>query len=176
MQTVAYVLSLLGLVCCITSMLIKGNKIWFNLLFVFLGNLLVAISYLLEGNGINGSASCFIGAVQSIVSFAYQRKQLPLPKWMPAIYAAAFTGINLYLGGFNFFCLLAIVASLSFVMCVIQNNGAKYRFWAVVNGCLWALYDLLTKSYSALFTHVVLLGFTIVGVLMHDVKRNKNKA
>lgn len=171
MEKLSFVLSLLGLLCIITSSLLKGKNMKKILILVFLSNAFVAASYFVGGSGLNGAASCCIGAVQSIINYFFDSKNKPLPKWLVAIYALSFIGVNLAVGGFTGLCILAIVASLSFVMCIGQKNGAKYRFWSIINMILWCTYDLLSKNYSVLVTHIVQMGFSVVGMVIHDRKK-----
>ncbi len=171
MEILSYILSLSGLASMILASLIKGEKMKKILFFVFCGNVLVATSYLVGGSGFNGAASCYIGGIQAIINYFFDSKNKPLPKWLIAIYCVAFIACNLAVGGFKPLVILAIVASLTFVMCIGQTNGAKYRFWTIINIGLWCLYDVLSESYSALITHVVLLVFTVVGMIAHDRKK-----
>lgn len=171
--TPAGILSLVCLICMITASLVKGKNMKLILLLVFCGNFSIAVSYLLAGEGINGAASCFIGAAQSVINYFFDSKGKPLPKWLIGIYMAAFVVVNLavsFSSGFNPLCLLAIVASLTFVMMIDQDNGAKYRFWVICNSVLWCVYDVLSKSPSNFATHVCLLAFTVVGMIIHDRK------
>ena len=62
MDILAYVLSFLGTVSIIASSLVKGKNMKVILSLVFTANVLVAISYLVGGSGINGAISCFVGA------------------------------------------------------------------------------------------------------------------
>lgn len=174
MQVLAYVLSILGLVSMISASLVKGERMKQILFLVFCGNVLVATSYLLDGTGINGAASCYLGGVQSIINYFFDSKNKPLPKWLIAIYAVAYIGLNLWVAqGVTALGILVIVASLTFIMCIGQTNGAKYRFWTVVNMVLWCTYDVLSQSYSAMITHVALLVFTVAGMVIHDRKSAK---
>ena len=175
MQTLSFVLSSLGLASVVIASLIKGKKMKQILFLVFSSNVLFATSYLLAGSGINGAASCFLGALQAIITYFFDSKNKPLPKWLVALYALGFVAVNLIFGGFNGMTVLAIVASLSFVMCIGQKSGAKYRFWTIVNSILWCIYDLLSKSYGAFVSHIVLLGFTVVGMIIHDRKKGNEK-
>ncbi len=170
MQILSYILSFLGLVSMIVASLLKGKNMKKILFFVFCGNAFVAVSYLLGGSGLNGAASCFIGCVQTIINYFFESKNKPLPKWLVAIYALAFIVANLAVSGFTALGVLAIVAALTFVMCIGQKNGAKYRFWTIVNMTLWCSYDFFSKSYGALASHIPLLLFTVAGMLIHDVK------
>lgn len=171
MEILSYVLSLMGLASMITASLVKGKSMKTILFLVFCGNIFIAVSYLLGGSGINGAASCFIGGAQAIINYFFDSKNKPLPKWLVAIYAAAFIIVNIWVAGVNFLCILAIIASLTFIMCIGQKNGAKYRFWTIVNNVLWCAYDVFSKSFGALTTHIPLLIFTVVGMIIHDRKK-----
>jgi len=178
MQVLAYVLSILGLLSMITASLIRGDKMRMILFFVFCGNVLVATSYLLEGKGINGAAACYLGGVQSIINYFFDAKGKPLPSWLIGIYALAIVVVNIWVANgisaqgisISWIGLLVIVASLTFIMCIGQTTGAKYRFWTIVNMVLWCSYDLIAPAYPSLVTHVSLLVFTVAGMIIHDIK------
>ena len=171
MQALSYVLSSLGLISMILASLIKGEKMKTILFLVFCGNFLVATSYLAGGSGINGAAACYLGAVQSLINYFFDSKNKPLPKWLVLLYAIAIIVLNIWVAaGITWLGTLVIVASLTFIMCIGQKDGAKYRFWTIVNMILWCLYDILSASFSALVTHIPLLLFTILGMLIHDKK------
>lgn len=176
MEITSYILSALGLAAMISASLIKGEQIKKTLFFVFCGNFLVATSYLLD-SGINGAASCYLGAAQSIINYFFDSKNKPIPKWLNICYALSFIAVNIIVaGGVAGLGLLAIVASLIFVLCIGQKNGKMYRFWTIVNMLLWCTYDVLSKSNAALMMHVSLLVFTVIGMIIHDLKaENKNK-
>lgn len=173
MEILSYILSTLGLICIISASLVKGRNMKAILFLVFMANTLVATSYLLGGSGINGAISCYIGSAQTIIYYFFECKGKPIPKWLVAVYCAAFVIVNLAFGGINALCILAIIASLTFVMCIGQKNGAKYRFWTIVNMLLWCSYDVLSKSFGALVTHIPQLLFTVVGMIIHDRKNNR---
>ncbi len=174
MQIAAYILSALGLLSMICASLTKGEQMKRILFLVFCGNVLVATSYLLEGKGINGAAACYLGGVQTIINYFFDSKNKPLPKWLVALYAVAIIVLNVWVAkGITALGLLVIVASLTFIMCIGQKNGAKYRFWTLVNMILWCLYDILSASYSVLITHIPQLTFAVVGMLIHDRKKSK---
>jgi hypothetical protein len=171
MLVLAYVLSLSGLVSMILASLVKGEKMKTTLFLVFCGNVLVGTSYLFDGSGINGAAALYLGAVQTLINYFYESKQKPIPKWLIACHAIAIIILNIVVAGkVTALGILVIVASLTFIFCIGQKNGAGYRFWTIVNMLLWCLYDVLAGTYSALLTHGVLLVFTVVGMIMHDRK------
>ncbi len=174
LKILSFVCSILGLASMITASLVKGKSMKTILFFVFCGNVLVAVSYLLGGQGINGAASCFVGGAQAIINYFFDSKNKPLPKWLVAVYAVAFIAVNIIVsGGISPLGILAIVASLTFIMCIGQKSGARYRFWTIVNNVLWCLYDVVSKSYGALTSHIPLLLFTVAGMIIHD-RKSKN--
>ncbi len=166
MQILSYILSLLGLASMLVASLVKGKNMKTILLFVFMGSMFVATSYLITG-GINGAVSCYIGAAQTIINYFFDKKKKPLPKWLIAVYAVAFVVLNL-MTGISWLCMLAIVASLTFILCIGQKVGSKYRFWTLVNMGLWCLYDVLSLSFAALITHGTQLVFAVIGMVIHD--------
>ena len=175
-EILAYGFSLLGLASMITASLIKGKNMKKILVFVFGGNLFVAISYILDGSGLNGAASCILGCIVTLINYVFQSKNKPVPKWLAAIYGVAFITVNLIVSkGVSGLGLLAIVACLMFVMCINQKNGAKYRIWTIANMSLWVIYDIISGAYSVLPSHIPQLIFPIVGVFVHDIKKKKKE-
>ncbi len=174
MQILAYILSVAGLVAMISASLVKGERMKTILFLVFCGNALVGTSYLIDGSGINGAAALYLGALQTLINYFFNSKNKPLPKWLIAIYAVAIITLNIWVAG----CVtplgvLVIVASLTFIFCIGQSEGAGYRFWTIVNMLLWCLYDTLAGVYSALVSHGLLLVFTVGAMLWHDRKKEK---
>ena len=171
----ARVLSFLGLGCTIASSLIKGRKMGLILFLLCAGNALVATSYLLDGSqSYTGAASCYIGAVQAFINFFFSRNEKKIPLWLTVVYALSFVIVNV-IAFVEIVDVVSLVASLTFVMCVGQKNGAKYRIWTIINMGLWILYDLLKGSSAGLIAHIPFFLFTVAGMLIHDMK-NKNKS
>ena len=173
MESLAFILSILGTICICVPPLLKGKSMKLILLLVFSANALVATSYLLTG-AYNGAASCFVGAAQSIINYFFDKKNKKLPIWLIVIYALAFIGVNLWVFK-QIFDLVAMIASLTFIMCVGQKSGRKYRVWTFINTALWITYDLLMGSYGPLVTHLILLGTVISGFIMHDIRKKSEE-
>lgn len=187
MDTLAFIFSTLGLIAMLTSSLLKGKNMKKILILVFLGNAFVAISYLLGGSGFNGAASCLLGALFSIINYFFDAKEKPVPKWLAAVYGLSFVAVNIIVS-FNsivtfddtvtidyralVLCVLAIFGTLAFVMCIGQKNGAKYRFWTVMNMIMWCIYDLLSGNIQVLITHIIQLSVAVIGMVIHD-RKNK---
>ena len=170
METLAFILSVLGMVCACIPSLLKGKNMKLILLLVFSANILTAMSYILT-DALNGAASCFVGAAQTIVNYFFDRKNKPLPKWLIAIYAGSFIIVNLLVFR-HFTDAIAIAAALVFIAAICQKNGKKYRFWSLVNITLWLIYDLVNLSLGPICTHTVQLVIILVGIVMHDRKKN----
>ena len=174
MTVLSYILSLSGLVSMIMASLVKGDKMKTTLFLVFCGSVLVGTSYLFDGSGINGAAALYLGALQTLINYFYESKQKPIPKWLISCYAIAIVTLNIAVAGkVTALGILVIVASLTFIFCIGQKNGAGYRFWTIINMLLWCLYDILAGVYSALLTHGALLVFTVGGMIMHDINKDK---
>ncbi len=173
METLAFILSTIGTVCICIPPLLKGKNMKLILLLVFSANVTVATSYLLTG-AYNGAASCFVGAAQAIINYFFDRKNKKLPVWLIVIYALAFIGVNLWVFK-HVFDLIAMLASLTFIMCVGQKNGRKYRIWTFINTALWMIYDILKASYGPLLTHGILISTVIFGIVVHDIRKKSEE-
>ena len=95
MDIIAYILSLSGLSCLVLASLIKGEKMKKNLIFIFCGSIFIAVSYLLDGTGINGAATFFLGAVQTLINYFFDSKDIPIPKWVIALHCLAIIVLNI---------------------------------------------------------------------------------
>lgn len=169
MEALAFALSTLGTVCICIPPLLKGKNMKVILLLVFSTNVLIATSYVLTG-AFNGAASCCVGAAQTIINYFFERKNKPIPLWLVAIYAVAFIFVNLLVFA-NITDILALLASLIFVLSICQKNGKQYRLWTVVNTMLWLIYDFITLSFGPLSTHAIQLATLLFGMVMHDRKK-----
>ena len=171
MQTLAFIINILGLGLAITASLIKGKKIGTILLLVLLSNSLIAIGYLISGTGINGAASCLLACAQTFINYFFEAKSKPLPKALSGIYLMSFIVVNIAVGGMSIATVLAILACASFVASISQKNGKNYRLCAMTNCIFWLVYDLITASYSATITHGTLLAVSAAGFIIHDIRK-----
>lgn len=172
-EIAAIVLNVLGLAIIVSTYILKKASMKQILLLIFLANLMVATSYLLAGDGINGAVSGYMACVMTIINYFFQARKKPIPKWLIGIYAVSFVAVNLIISEFNVFTVLAIGAALFFVASIVQSGGKGYRLCSVGNSVLWSAYDILTGSYGALLTHGSLLAVTLGSVLLYDVWKKK---
>jgi len=177
MKELSFVLSILGLVAMLGASLIKGKRMNYILFLVLLGNLLIGVSYHLDG-GINGAVSCYLGAAITFVNFLFERREKAIPKWLTLIYMVAFVGLNIFVsvtgGGITLPTVIAIIAAVVFVLCVGQKNGAKYRFWTLFNVGLWILHDIVALTFGPLVSHAIQFITALTGAILHDRKDKNN--
>lgn len=174
METVAFILSILGTVCACLPSLLKGKNMTGILLCVFLANAFVGISYVITG-AFNGAGSCFLGAVQTVINYFFDRKNKKLPTWLIVIYALSFAIVNLLVFD-SILDIIALLATLAFVMSIAQNSGPKFRIWALLNASLWATYDVCSLSFGPLVTHGIQTLTAISGIVIHDFRKGKKEA
>ena len=170
MEILAFVLSTLGTICICIPPLLKGKNMKLILLLVFLTNALLATSYFLEG-AFNGAATCCVGVVQTIINYFFERKNKAIPPWLIAIYAVAFIIVNLIVFA-HITDIIALLAAMAFILGIRQKNGKQYRLWTLVNTVLWIIYDFINLSFGPLSTHAILLATILLGMVMHDRKKN----
>ena len=171
MQILSHVLSILSLLSLLAASVTKGERMRRILFLIFLGNVLLAASYFAGGEGINAAASCCLGAVQSIVNYTFTSRGKRVPAWLLALYMVAFVILNLWVsGGISLPVVLVLIGCFTFIMCIAQSSGLWYRIWSISNALVYLVYDLVTASYGAVITHVVLLLFAVGALLFLDLK------
>lgn len=170
METLALILSTLGFISVTSASLIKGKRMKLILFLVCCANVLYATSYVLQGSGINGAASCYLGGLLAIINYLFDAKGKPVPKWLAAVYALAFITVNVIVGEQVLPIILAIAATMCFVLSIGMPNGAKYRFWTALNLILWITFDIETQSYKTLVAHALQLTGNVIGMIIYDRK------
>ena len=67
--------------------------------------------------------------------------------------------------------IIALLATMAFIVAICQKTGKQYRLWTLVNSGLWIIYDLITLSFGPLSTHIIETSSVIIGMVMHDRKK-----
>lgn len=167
----SYVLSLSALVIGTLPSLLKGKNMKLILLLLCIGNLLVTISYFIDG-GVNGAAASIMGVICTLINFILETKNKPVPKWLVAFYIAVSFVINLYVSkGIDIYMLLVTGCAVAFHISTTRKNGKDYRFWILFNLLLWCVYDFISASYSVLITHGIQFVINVFGMVWHDRKK-----
>lgn len=170
-EIIYYILYVAGTLAMVGALLSPAKKIKQILFFDFLGSLLVGTGYLFSANGINGAISVYVAALMALINFGIQSKEKDIPVWLMVVYGITFAVMN-FISGITGLAVLAVIASLTFVIGIGQNNGTAFRRWTLANSVLWCGYDVLSATYAGLIPHGVMLVFTIIGMIIHD-RKNK---
>ena len=169
METLSYIASFIATVLSLLEPYNKKMKT--VLVFSFIGNVLVGISYILVG-GISGSAICFTAAVQLLINYSFTVRERKIPAAVITVHAAAFLAVNLitFKAWYDVF---ALIASMLFVLSVAQSNAKYYRAIYIPNCPVWIAYDFMAKAYGNLLTHIVLTIALAGAVFIRDGRRQK---
>lgn len=165
-------LSLLSTACVILTSYIRGIKL--ILFLMAMGNLSIALGYLLD-ESYSGAVSCLIGAGTAIISGLYDAKGRDVPMFMICIYAVAFIVANLFTFT-AWYSSIALVASVVYVLSVIQKSGKFYRVWTIINLLLWAAYDIFAAAYGSLTSHTIMILFILSGIILDKIRDKKEMA
>ncbi len=166
MELASYAASLVSTILGLCEPFGKSMKT--ILLFYFLGNLLVGLSYLFI-LGYSGAAICFVACVQGVINYMFYMKGKKIPALLIAFYGVAFVSINLltFKAWYDVFSLIAAMLS---VLSVAQTNPRYYRVLYVSNSMVWIVYDFLAGAYGNLATHIILFVSTFLAILIRDRK------
>ena len=169
-ELISYIASGITLILGIIEPFNKKMKV--ILVYNFIGNFLVSLSYLLVSS-YSGAGICAIACIQVIVNYIYESKEKKVPYWVVALYALSFVGVNA-LSFAYWYDAFSLIAALCFVFSMVQKNPVIYRILYVCNSTLWIVYDVFSGAYGNLVTHVTLFAATLIAILLRDV-RGKSK-
>ncbi len=140
-----------------------GKKMKTILIYNFLGNFLVGLSYMFVST-FSGAAICFVACLQVAINYFFDARGKKLPVWLVVVHAVVFLVVNLITFA-HWYDVLALLAALTFVLSVAQSNAKHYRLLYITNSFLWIVYDILAKAYGNLFTHTAL--FIGIGIAIY---------
>ena len=147
-----------------------GKKMRTVLIFNFLGNFLVALSYLAIRT-YNGFFICCAACIQVLINYLFKMNNKKLPAWLVVFYIISFAAINM-LNFSHWYDLLALAASIIFVMSVAQTNTKFYRLNYASNSMLWIIYDLCAGAFGNLSTHIILSVSIFAAIVVRDKKKS----
>lgn len=172
LDVIILALSLLSTACVILTSYIRGIK---KILFLMaMGNLSIALGYFLD-ESYSGAISCLIGAATAIISGLYDAKGRNVPIFMVCIYAVAFIVANLFTFT-AWYSSIALIASVVYVLSVVQKSGKFYRVWTIINLLLWAAYDIFAAAYGSLTSHTIMILFILSGIILDKIRDKKEMA
>ena len=139
------------------------------LIFKFLVNGLVGINYLIS-QSLSGALICAAAILCLGVNYFFTSKDKEIPRWVVVFHSVVFLAVNL-LTFAHWYDVLALIASMFFVLCIVQKSTKFYRLIYIGNALIWIPYDMLAKSYGNLFTHVVLAIAILISIFVRDGKK-----
>lgn len=168
MEYVAYAASFISIILGIFEPF--GKKMQTVYILNFLGNLLVGISYFFTSSeSFSGAAVCFVACIQVIINFFYDYKKKKLPLVLIAIYAFSFIAVTVSVFS-AWFDIFSLCATMLYVASMAQTNVGNYRILYALNSSCWIIYDILSKSYGNLATHIILTIFTFISMAVNSKK------
>ena len=168
-ELISYIASGITLILGMIEPFNKKMKV--ILIYNFIGNFLVSLSYLLVSS-YSGAGICAIACIQLIINYIYEARGEKVPYWVIALYALSFVGVNA-LSFAHWYDAFSLVAALCFVFGMAQKNPSIYRILYVCNSTLWIVYDVFAGAYGNLVTHVTLFAATLIAILIRDVRDKK---
>ena len=167
---ISQICGLVGSLAAILSMQLKSIK--HILVCQLVCNGIGAISYILLG-GLSGCGIYLVALLQTI-SYSYFRiKEKKAPKWLAVTFIIAYLlcAIATYQGPTD---LISALAALTCAMSLIQEKASGYRFFMLLNGSFWVIYDITVGAYAMIISHVATAISAAVGIIRLDIK-SKNK-
>jgi len=141
-----------------------GKRMRTILIFNFVGNVLVGLSYLLT-SGYGGAAICSVACVQVVVNYIYNSRNLRIPFWLIVAYAVVFLSVNLI--SFSvWYDIFPLIAAMLFVFSMVQSETKHYRILYALNSISWIFYDFIACSYGNLATHIILFAATSIAMIV----------
>lgn len=128
-----------------------------------IGNLLIGISYLLQG-GASSFWLCMIGNINLLINLRY----LKLEKKAPWSITLVFVGINFIstlLSWTGWLSPVPFVAGLCGTIAGRQQKPKFYRLFMLMNATIWFAYDVFLMAWTNALVHGCLLVSAVVGIL-----------
>ena len=167
MFILAQLLSFAAMLINIVAVQLKTKKQ--ILLTIVVSNALFVISYILLGAYI-GAITCTITAIEIIINTLFEDKGKKTPKPLIIMYIAIFIVIGITSYG-KVIDILPIIASLIFVLTLIQNKEKYVRLLILGNLISWMTYDIFVGAYSAAASDIFVISSTLIGIYRYDIKK-----
>lgn len=132
------------------------------------------LSYVLLG-GFSGCGIYLVATIQSVLFFFIRKNGKEEPRWLYPLIIGAYIGCSVA----TFHGLLDLVPMVAAVLCavsLIQKKSKNYRMIMLLNGTVWAIYDVCIGAYTMLASHIITFGSALLGIIRLDVlKKTETK-
>ena len=153
----------------VIAMQLKDKK---NIIFMFfLINIFATINYFLL-ESYSGALICFFAIIQLFVNNLYERRSMPVPKSIIAVYIA----VSIIMGAVTFkgiIDVIPIICSILFTLSIIQSKEKNIRLITLLNVLLWIFYGIICKAYTAALSDLITTISTLIGIYRFDIKKYK---
>lgn len=168
---IAQIIGVVTAIIAIGCVQFKNEKIL--LIGYFLSNILTATSCGLLG-GLAGAWICLVAAVQTLIVYFVNKKDLETARKGRRIVAAVFAVI--YIVGTiitfsNWPDIVVCVCALLYTTTVVQENSGRMRTATAFNMALWIIYDITIGAYTNIITHALTLVSTLTAKIRLDRKK-----
>lgn len=172
MFIVAQIVGFIGSAVNIFTIQVKQKK---HILFGFMTmNILFAINFILL-KSYSGAIICFVSAIQTLINYRLEVKQIPFPKWLIPVYiiVSFVCGMATYQG---FVDILPVIGSILYTLSIIQKKEMNLRRITLVNTILWLIYNLLVRAYTSAISEVFFLTSNLIAIYRYDIKKQKDES
>lgn len=171
MFIIAQIVGLIASIINILTIQMKDKK---NILFGFMSvNILFGINFILL-QSYSGAIICFISAIQTLINYRLEIKNIEFPKWLIPIYiiVSVVCGLATYQGIVD---ILPVVGSVLYTISIIQKKEMNLRRITLANTILWLVYNLLVMAYTSAISEVFFLTSNLIAIYRYDIKKNTKK-
>lgn len=121
----------------------------------------------------SGVATCSAFAIETYISYLYDKKERKIPLWLVLVMIVVSTTIaSLFYQ--SWVDLLAILSCIPYVLILIQKKEKFVRFWTFINMLLYTVYDILAGAYTAFIGDALFEISTIIAIIRYDlIKREE---
>lgn len=168
---IAQIVGALAAVVVISTIQFKHKK---NIILgLTLGNLLFALSFLLL-DAYTGAIVCFIGGIQTFISYLYNAKDKKFPKVLIPIYILIGLGCGVVTYR-TYIDILAIICSVIYTITITQTKERTIRLLTFTELVLWVIYNAIVGAYSNMMAEAFFLISTTIAIVRYDIFKKSLK-
>lgn len=161
-----------SMICGIISVItVAGSMLFKNirtvLIINFLCNIAGAMPYMVKGE-FSACGLYFVAAAQCAVFLGYRFLKKEPPKYFTGVFAAMFILVSV-LAFKKPLDILAMLAAVTCALALSQKTSTGYRVIMVINGVLWLVFDILSKTYDMLPAHIITAAVALIGIARLDL-------
>ena len=173
----------IGIVAMIFNILSYQQKKQFTLIVCQLfGSSLFAVSFFMLNSPV-GALLNALAAVRAVLFICEEKVKARHPLWLGvfvaiyiAFYVMAFTVFGVEPKWYNFLVeLLPIIGMTALSIGFMKGSSKDMRRVAFVSSPCWLCYNIYSGSIGAIMCEVFCFTSTIIGVVRHDIKREKEE-